>query len=429
MSQEELNCWRLTKFKFVGDIISGGTPESGKVEYWDGPVSWLTPVDLGKKGSDVISGSARTITDAGVKSAGLAILPPGSIVISTRAPIGSVGLLACEATTNQGCKALVPDKSELDSKFAYYFSLDAAQELQSLGLGTTFIELSTYSLKNLRLRIPSTFYQRRIAAYLDEQTAKIDQLMEMRRRQMELLKEQRSALIQQAVTRGLNPDAPMKDSGIPWLGNVPAHWEVNRGRFLVLPGRSSVKPGPFGTQLKTSDYVEEGIKVFNQETVISKDFQRGEYISPQKYSDLKEFEVQDGDLLLTTRGTIGRCGVVQSGEVKAIIHPCLMRVRFNPQLMTNEYAVAYIEETNLFLQQVNYMSNATTIEVIYSENFRQIIFPVPPIKEQQEIAAWISNPNDPVLKILNGYARQLTLLSEYRAALINECVTGQHEVS
>lgn len=272
-------------------------------------------------------------------------------------------------------------------------------------------------------------HQRRIAAYLDDQTAKIDRLMEMRRRQMELLKEQRAALIQQAVTRGLNPDAPMKDSGIPWLGEIPAHWEVKRGRFLVLPGRSSVKPGPFGTQLKTSDYIEEGIKVFNQETVISKDFLRGDdYITPQKFSDLKEFEVQGGDLLLTTRGTIGRCGVVNNDEVKAIIHPCLMRVRFNPQLMTNDYAVAYIEDTNLFLQQVNYMSNATTIEVIYSENFRQIIFPVPPIKEQQEIAAWICNPDDPVLQTIDGYVKQLTLLAEYRAALIHECVTGQREV-
>lgn len=273
---------------------------------------------------------------------------------------------------------------------------------------------------------PPRLEQHRIAAYLDEQTAKIDRLMNMRRRQMALLKEQRAALIQQAVTRGLNQNAPMKDSGLPWLGEIPVHWNVKRGRFLVKQGRSSVKPGPFGTQLKTSDYMDAGIKVLNQETVISGDFNRGnDYITLQKLSELREFEVQPGDLLLTTRGTIGRCATVPANSPQSIIHPCLMRIRFNPIVMTNEYAVAFIEKTKLFLEQVNLLSNATTIEVIYSENFRDVYFPVPPIEEQQEIVAWLRNPNDPILTASNSYARQLTLLAEYRAALIHECVTGQ----
>ncbi len=109
--------WCETKFKFVSRIISGSTPESGNPDYWDGPITWLTPVDLGNRGSDAICDSARRLTLAGVKAAGLEILPSGTIVISTRAPIGSVGLLACEATTNQGCKAVVPGERLIDSKF------------------------------------------------------------------------------------------------------------------------------------------------------------------------------------------------------------------------------------------------------------------------------------------------------------------------
>jgi type I restriction enzyme S subunit len=105
-----------------------------------------------------------------------------------------------------------------------------------------------------------------------------------------------------------------------------------------------------------------------------------------------------------------------------------MRIRFEPSVISNNYAVAFIEGTNLFLRQVNYLSNATTIEVIYSENFRQCVFPVPPIEEQQAIAAWLRNPNMPVNAAINAYARQLTLLAEYRAALIHECVTGQRLV-
>ena len=191
--------WLSTKIKFVSKVISGGTPESSNLDYWDGPVPWLTPVDLGKEGCENINSSGRTITYNGVVTSGLSILPVGSIILSTRAPIGSVGLLACEATTNQGCKAIVPDVRKLYSKFAYYFSIDAAEKFQSLGLGTTFVELSTYALKNFVLNLPKIQEQRRIAAYLDQQTAKIDRLMDLRRRQIALLKEQRAALIQQVV--------------------------------------------------------------------------------------------------------------------------------------------------------------------------------------------------------------------------------------
>lgn len=125
---ENSSNWLTTKIKFISTVISGGTPQSTNPDYWDGSVPWLTPVDLGKKGSEKISSSDRKITDAGVAAAGLSILPVGSIVISTRAPIGSMGLIACEATTNQGCKAIVPDSRKIESKFAYYFTLNNAEK-------------------------------------------------------------------------------------------------------------------------------------------------------------------------------------------------------------------------------------------------------------------------------------------------------------
>ncbi|MCY2987445.1 MAG: restriction endonuclease subunit S [Planctomycetota bacterium] len=189
------NNWRPTKLKFVGRVVAGGTPDSGNPDYWDGPVPWLTPVDLGNELNDAITRSKRTLTEAGVRAAGLERLPIGSVVVSTRAPIGSVGLLACEAVTNQGCKALVPDTHRLDSRHGFYLALDSAETLQSLGLGTTFAELSTYSLKNLTVMLPPLAEQPRIAGYLDELTGKIDRLLGLRRRQMELLREQRSSLI------------------------------------------------------------------------------------------------------------------------------------------------------------------------------------------------------------------------------------------
>jgi type I restriction enzyme S subunit len=223
---------------------------------------------------------------------------------------------------------------------------------------------------------------------------------------------------------GVEHSPPTKNSDLSWLGRVPAHWSAKRARFLVSQGRNSVKPGPFGTQLKTSEYVETGIKVFNQETIISGDFERGKnYITPDKFRELTEFEVQPGELLLTTRGTIGRCAIVPDHAARGIIHPCLMRIRLNPQLMINEYAVAFIEGTKLFLEQVNLLSNATTIEVVYSENFREVVFPVPPLEAQREIVDFVFEQTAKIDRLMALRRLQMELLREQWAALIQQAVT------
>lgn len=425
MNQENLNNWRLTKFKFVGDIISGGTPESGKVEYWDGPVPWLTPVDLGKNGSDVIYGSARTITTAGVKAAGLAILPHGSIVVSTRAPIGSVGLLACEATTNQGCKALVPDKSELDSKFSYYFSLDAAQELQSLGLGTTFIELSTYSLKNLRLRIPSTSHQRRIAAYLDEQTTKIDRLMEMRRRQMELLKEQRSALIQQAVTRGLNPDAPMKGSGNTWLPEIPDTWSSVKLKYL----------GKFvsGYAFDSKDFTDTGVRVIKIANIqtMRLDWEEESFLPESYLQKYSNFIVSDGDLVFAlTRPVIStglKAAIADIKEERVLLNQ--RNAVFKPNKRVKREFLYYAVFSRYFVTDfVSRIDDTGQQPNISPIELADIQIALPSLSVQVEIVEWIRSEETKTNNLIDSYIRQLTLLAEYRAALIHECVTGQREV-
>ena len=115
------------------------------------------------------------------------------------------------------------------------------EQIVSGGKGTIMSGLNSSIIKDVWVGLPELGIQKRITAYLDEQTAKIDRLMDMRRRQMALLKEQRAALIQQAVTRGLNPNAPMKDSGLPWLGEIPAHWDqtLNYLASLLRGGNSS----------------------------------------------------------------------------------------------------------------------------------------------------------------------------------------------
>jgi type I restriction enzyme, S subunit len=128
-------------------------------------------------------------------------------------------------------------------------------------------------LKSIFVLLPPLDEQRSVAAFLSRETAKIDTLIAKQERLIELLQEKRQALISHAVTKGLNPDAPMKDSGIEWLGEIPAHWEVKRLKFTAL----ELKAGPFGSSLTKDNYVPSGYKVYGQEQVIPADFEIGDY--------------------------------------------------------------------------------------------------------------------------------------------------------
>lgn len=212
----DVNCaWMEYDIKHVAEVIAGGTPKSSEYDFWDGDVVWLTPTDLGKDNARNIEASARTITALGQAAAGLAPLPVGSLVMSTRAPVGSMGILAVPATTNQGCKGMVFDRDKADGRFFYYLLSLAVPYLNAVAQGATFVELSGYQLKNLPIACPDTETQREIANWLDQEMNSFDTLAAKYRRELELLAEYRASLISHAVTgkidvRGLVPPVPEK---------------------------------------------------------------------------------------------------------------------------------------------------------------------------------------------------------------------------
>ena len=176
----------------------------------------------------------------------------------------------------------------------------------------------------------------------------------------------------------MKPYPKYKRSGVEWIGDIPEHWEVKKIKYLLCPRRGALKTGPFGSQLRNSDLTSEGIKVYNQRSVLDYDFDSGDdYVSEEKYYGLREFEVSPGDLLITTRGTIGKCAIFPEGQERGILHPCLIRIQFDQKLISNRYAEAYIQGSRSFAESVLYNSNATTIEVIYGQTLRDVIIVIP----------------------------------------------------
>ncbi|HYD00411.1 MAG TPA: restriction endonuclease subunit S, partial [Phycisphaerales bacterium] len=291
--------WQAAPIKRLFRLVNGATPAADEATYWGGEIAWATPDDLGSLTGSRLRTTARTLSRDGYANCGASIVPAESLVLSTRAPIGHVAIADGPMCTNQGCRSLVAWRP-VSATYFYYQLLAARPLLESLGNGSTFKELRGSELGRVVVALPPLPEQRAIATFLDERTRRIDELIEKKRRLLALLDEQRTALITRAVTKGLNPDAPMKPSGIDWLGDVPRHWSVTGLKRLC----SGWCDGPFGSSLKSEHYTEHGVRVVRLQNIGEGEFNAGDaaYIGEDYYSILGDHDVEAGDVLVAGLG-------------------------------------------------------------------------------------------------------------------------------
>lgn len=189
--------WEVRKLKYLGQIMNGATPSSTVPAFWDGNITWVTPIDINDL--KYINRSDRMITQQGYMSCGTSLVPKGSVILTTRAPIGKPTIANIPLCTNQGCKSIIINK-HLISEFLYYIFTILNKYLNSLGTGTTFMELSNKELKNIILPSPSISEQQEIVSYIEQNTEKIDRAIAQKQQEIEKLKEYKATLIDSAVT-------------------------------------------------------------------------------------------------------------------------------------------------------------------------------------------------------------------------------------
>ena len=233
-------------------------------------------------------------------------------------------------------------------------------------------------------------------------------------------------MITHAVTKGLNPAAPMKNSGVEWLGDMPAHWDVKRLKFLI----TELRVGPFGSAIKISDYVQDGKPLYNQRTVLDNSFVNNSiFITDEKYKELNSFQTKSGDFLLTTRGTIGKVAIVPENAEPGIIHPCLIRFKIDENLVLPKLLKSIFNETDFFKKQLDLQSNATTIDVIYSNSLKELFLALPPRDEQTAITDYLDQETAKIDRLCETVNQTIDRLKEYRTALITQAVTGKIKVT
>lgn len=168
--------WKWVQLKSIGQIIGGGTPKTSVADYWNGDISWITPADLGKNTSKWILKGAKSIAQKGLDESSAKLMPEGSIIYSSRAPIGHIAIAAQELCTNQGCKSFVPDAQFITTEWAYYMLIARTRDIQSRASGTTFKEISGKGVGETWVSLPPIAEQQRIVAKVEELLKQVDTL-------------------------------------------------------------------------------------------------------------------------------------------------------------------------------------------------------------------------------------------------------------
>lgn len=417
--------WEVTQARNVFRIHNGSTPKSGEDEFWDGDVVWYTPEDLGNNKQKSIYRSKRKITLEGYKSCGTSLAKGNSIVLSTRAPIGHIAVSVVTACCNQGCRILEPISGA--HNFWYYYFLSAKPVLQSLGQGSTFMELPRQLLASFRLLNPPLPEQTAIADFLDRETGRIDGLVAKKRRLIELLREKRTALISRTVTRGLpaeaarefglEPHTRFKDSGIDWLGEVPEGWILKAIKWETQVQRGA-SPRPIDDPVYFDDDGEYSWVRISDVT------SAGMYLkeTEQRLSELGNslsVKLQPGSLFLSIAGTVGKPCITL---IKCCIHDGFV---YFPKWKGESRYLFYIFASGEPYKGLGKMGTQLNLN---TDTVGSIVIGIPCIEEQTSIATYLDRETSKIDRLVEKVEAAIGRLQEYRTALITAAVTGKIDV-
>lgn len=315
----------------------------------------------------------------------------------------------------------------LPNYLLYYLLSDGfIKSVDSSTYGAKMPRASWEFIGNMMQLVPSLNEQQAIINFLDDKTARIDELIGKKERQIELLAEKRQAVISEAVTKGLNPAVPMRDSGIEWLGEVPAHWETSKIKLLSTKIGSGKTPKG-GSQV----YVDSGVLFIRSQNVYDDGLRLDDvvYIDQETDAEMQYTRVKPKDVLLNITGaSIGRTCIVPDNFPKANVnqHVCIIRlsVRCVP-----EY-ISYCLKSNTTKEQILSLETGSSREGLNFEQVGNLTIAVPSTNydEQRQIVDYLNTECSKTEEAVNKIQKQINKLREYRQALITAAVTGKIDV-
>ena len=315
-----------------------------------------------------------------------------------------------------------------DSRYYTYFlkAMDNIKMFHGMGSGVR-LTLSYKELKNMFIPIPPIGEQRAMADYIDSVTAEIDQAIASQQHMVERLQERKQIIINEAVTRGINPDAPMKQTSINWLPDIPAHWDLRRLKYVSY----DYKAGPFGSSLITSELNSEGnILVYTPEHIAnqSTDIEGNLYLPESRKNEMSQFFIKPGDIIFPIVGSLGREMIIQEGMPNGIINQRLAKFAINPDYLDTNYFMWLFAYSTVYDDYIILTQRGSIIVNLTKGIVGNMPIPLPPIDEQKHIVSFIRNATEPIDSAISRCEQMIELLTERKQILINDVVTGKIKI-
>ena len=297
-------------------------------------------------------------------------------------------------------------------------------EVNGSTYGAKMPRVSSDFILSMRYVLPPFPEQQAIASFLDAKTKPIDEIIAKREEQIELLEEMKSAIISRAITKGLNPEAKMKDCGIEWIGEVPEGWEISKVKYIAsVCGRIGYRG------YTTNDLVSagEGALTIGGKHITHNylNLSDPDYISWEKYYESPEIMLEKGDIVMAQRGSLGKSALIDREIGEATINPSLVILK---RIKANGVFLHYYLISNIMQDYINLINTATAVPMISQNQIENIPISLPPLPEQQAIASYLDTETSKIDTRIAKRRKQIELLQEYKQALITAAVTGKIDV-
>jgi type I restriction enzyme, S subunit len=413
--------WGHGAIRWLCRRYSGGTPDKTNIGFWeDGLIPWI---NSGAVNERLISAPSAYITEAALAESSAKWVPAGALVMALAGQgktKGTVAQVAFSTTCNQSTAAIVPGAAVVPRFLLWW--LDANyQNIRNLAGGDLRDGLNLELLGDIQCPLPPIAEQTAIAAFLDRETAKFDALVAVQEQLIELLNEKRQAVISHVVTKGLNPAAPMKDSAIEWLGEIPEHWQVRRlkdisprisGRLVYQPAQYFVADGvPF---LMGNNITERGIS-----------WNDVKFVPPEVNARFAHHALREGDVVTVRVGAPGVTCVVPP-DADGLNCGSLMIIRRDSAF--DSRWLAAVMNSHLVRAQIDRVQYGAAQEQINIRDAVNFFIPTPPTYEQKLVSSFIERETSRFDALLEDAQDAIDLLQERRSALISAAVTGQIDV-
>ena len=391
--------WKIKRLKYIADLNMGQSPPSE--EYNSDQIG--TPFLQGNAEFGSHHPTPKIYCPTAKKYASL-----NDILLSVRAPVGAINIANQEYGIGRGLCAIRPRTNQLERRYAKFLLEVVRTELHVVSTGSTYEAVTVDEVSNLTCVVPPFSEQRQIANFLDQKTEQIDELIRIKERRIELLQEQRTALINQVVTKGLDPNVKMKPSGVKWIGEIPAHWKVEKIKHIAtlvseksIPETNAIKISPENVESKTGKVLD----FYSSYDAVGVKFQDGDVLfnKIRVYLNKVVFAKYDGYSL---------------GEM-IVIRPTLQRV--------GKY-LFYLMLSNRFIEYCDSISYGAKMPRTAVGDILNAKIPIPLDQEDFQIANFLDRKTEQIDELIAAEQRKIELLKEYRQSLISEAVTGKIDV-